>query len=603
MSKIPKNNQYNKRRISKTRNASIKNSDPYLNLLEDWDKVLLSNKLYRSKHLRSVINFLTGHISEDMPKEAILISRLSHYDEQIFEYYMDIINCYKSIVKSYEKISENLQFDDTKNILNGVLTVVLSRLREYQDLKIESCNPIYFEKKKIIDMYVSKFTDEAYFLCESDMSIEGTDEDILSFLYEKFFITLYTSYNRHLGNCIKALDRIEERTTLDTYQNLLKQEEDVFKSIIKIQINELEKQQSDSETLEELFYIIREAYQRLRKNMDDLEILQKESSTNLKNNKKTFESFENYLKDMLIKEHKIILSNVKPYKDQHEMDKIAFSNSLEKSLVKFAKRLKHNEKEYDIETILNSVKINNEKFAKNMIDIFSSIISYTISHESSLVSFEREFKIISGVTETLNIKIESIKENFNSFSNDISEISGNIKLPENLCSEITKLWKDEFSDMKAINKKVESFFNLAIKDNFYNFDAINLWLNEINLIILDIKKKDLNFKKEHLLFEITTFEDLINHSISRLKDSATTEMLMYVQVVEEANSQINTMLLNNNITPIIPEPHSLFSGKEHEVIMAERKEGFKKGEIIKVTNSGYREGDKVIVRASVIAAK
>ncbi len=54
---------------------------------------------------------------------------------------------------------------------------------------------------------------------------------------------------------------------------------------------------------------------------------------------------------------------------------------------------------------------------------------------------------------------------------------------------------------------------------------------------------------------------------------------------------------------IAPKPHDIFNGKEHEVIMAEKNNDFKKGEIIKLINSGYKNKNYIILRANVIAAK
>jgi len=47
----------------------------------------------------------------------------------------------------------------------------------------------------------------------------------------------------------------------------------------------------------------------------------------------------------------------------------------------------------------------------------------------------------------------------------------------------------------------------------------------------------------------------------------------------------------------------MFNPKEHEVLMAESNADFKKGEIVKVMNSGYRRKDLILLRANVIAAR
>ena len=54
---------------------------------------------------------------------------------------------------------------------------------------------------------------------------------------------------------------------------------------------------------------------------------------------------------------------------------------------------------------------------------------------------------------------------------------------------------------------------------------------------------------------------------------------------------------------IDPKPKDIFVAKEHDVLMAERVEGYKKGEIVKVMTKGYKNGNLVYIRSSVIAAK
>ena len=67
-------------------------------------------------------------------------------------------------------------------------------------------------------------------------------------------------------------------------------------------------------------------------------------------------------------------------------------------------------------------------------------------------------------------------------------------------------------------------------------------------------------------------------------------------------TELTAVLSRNGVEIIAPEPHDAFDGKAHEVMMAEPHEGFRKGEIVKVMNSGYRQDGVVLMRANVIAA-
>jgi molecular chaperone GrpE (heat shock protein) len=117
-----------------------------------------------------------------------------------------------------------------------------------------------------------------------------------------------------------------------------------------------------------------------------------------------------------------------------------------------------------------------------------------------------------------------------------------------------------------------------------------------------IDKAIQNFKKETLLYEVNTFEEILTYSVSRLRDSALSGVPRAVELLDGVAAALEMMLKKNYIIPIRPVPHDIFNAREHEVLMAEKQDGFNKGEIIKLLNSGYKHKDTVILRANVIAA-
>jgi molecular chaperone GrpE (heat shock protein) len=116
------------------------------------------------------------------------------------------------------------------------------------------------------------------------------------------------------------------------------------------------------------------------------------------------------------------------------------------------------------------------------------------------------------------------------------------------------------------------------------------------------------------LFEVTgvqtcalpifcTFEEILTHSVSRLKESANEAVTRIAARLRDTYGALEVLLRKNNITPIRPAPRDIFNGKEHEVLVAEKQDGFAKGEIIKLLGSGYRYNGQVLMRANVIAAR
>ena len=118
-----------------------------------------------------------------------------------------------------------------------------------------------------------------------------------------------------------------------------------------------------------------------------------------------------------------------------------------------------------------------------------------------------------------------------------------------------------------------------------------------------IEKASFRFKKETLLYEISTFEEILYHSVSRLRESPMPCIAVAVNMLDETFAKLETLLTEYSIAVIRPAAHEPFNGREHEVLIAEETEGFAKGEIVKVMTSGYKYKDQVILRANVIAAR
>ena len=241
--------------------------------------------------------------------------------------------------------------------------------------------------------------------------------------------------------------------------------------------------------------------------------------------------------------------------------------------------------------------------AQVVIQTFYSIVDYTKDTYDTLNQYEADFKIIKAVSDTLIIKIETIEESTKFFLEELADFcqGSNVQLPKYISSEIYKTWQAQFENYEPRSEEISSFFD-GIK--FTHSYLLLPWADKyVNERQVKFDKKILELKKNHILFEISTFNELLNYSISRLKLSEEIDILMYIQVVEEANSMINTTLVSYNIRSIVPKERDIFNAKEHEVIMTERSEDYKKGEIIRVSNQGYRQNDKVIIRANVIVAR
>lgn len=129
------------------------------------------------------------------------------------------------------------------------------------------------------------------------------------------------------------------------------------------------------------------------------------------------------------------------------------------------------------------------------------------------------------------------------------------------------------------------------------------FLDSVESIIQQHNRYDLSYLKNDLLFELRTFDELIEHSLKKLidheQDNARAVMAVMLGTMEKSRD----ILKAHAIELIIPHEHDKFDIKKHEVLLAEEAEGFVKGEVICCMSVGYQMKAQVIIRASVMAAR
>jgi len=275
-------------------------------------------------------------------------------------------------------------------------------------------------------------------------------------------------------------------------------------------------------------------------------------------------------------------------------------------------RLKKMFKPYSFNRTVNrmqKITRDNNSLASELCLCFSSITDYMSAHKEGLEACLR-WDIISGINETLLIKVEAIRENLAAFESD--------------GLDIIKSYKEEYQepDLEPLTEKAMEFLKMYydILDPAYIIEFVEDMLDyameskqagqmkgrakrlhEDRMSSL-IKRADL-FKKDDLLFELSTFEEIMNHSISRLREEGGGEIPAYIHRVDKAAEDIKDVLKKHNIMLIRPEPHQPFDPKEHEILVAESNEEFQKGQVIRLLNSGYKHNETILMRANVIAAK
>jgi len=185
-------------------------------------------------------------------------------------------------------------------------------------------------------------------------------------------------------------------------------------------------------------------------------------------------------------------------------------------------------------------------FAKTR-DALRSIMDQAVPTESP----EGQQDILKGIAETLEIKVESLREGLHEFRSN--------------CRAIIR---------EDISNRRVTLANCTFR-----------------------------FKKEILLHEICTYEEILTHSVSRLRQSPCPIAAGAAVLLDSTFDVLESILKKRSITIIRPATGTKFNAQEHEVLMAEKQDGFAAGEIIKVLTSGYGQKERVILRANVVAAR
>jgi len=282
-------------------------------------------------------------------------------------------------------------------------------------------------------------------------------------------------------------------------------------------------------------------------------------------------------------------------------------NNADLLIGKILSQLNLSDLQAESERKVNDLVFNARQTAETIICVFARQISFYRENSGYYLKLN-ENDIINGINETLIIKTEVLAENIAAFEEtkcnfNSGDLLFTIKERELLLEELFPVLRGKFF--------IETDENDIIMDAFYKDAAETKAITSYYKRIEDICQKEeeraqkavKRFYKDNVLFEISTFEEILQYSVTRLRESENENVQNYVDMIDECARIIENTLKEVGIAMIRPNPHEYFNGKEHEILMAEHIEGFAKGEIIKSIASGYRLNDQILIRANIIAAK
>jgi len=563
----------------------------------------------------------------ELERSAARFARLGTSDEIIFESLAKLMEVYQRVVELGSSIEHNDSAVHT--LMAGICEVLGSRLKEFDDIenKGECQNPVTQEKCEIINLAISNMcmqldnmargfittmqeerpdTWTGLYTSVLNSSIVVIDDTITNECLPK----IYTHFEEALRLCLAELDDLHGRKVAGLYTELIKREWEELGNIIKVQVMALESAAAEIDEPQEvdelsnvqlILNVLREAYQYLGPVIDEVQKLLQ--SPPVRHTGPEYEEFANVIKSALC-------SNQPEEIPPPHLDSNFFALLAEETIPLFDQvQMEFVNTTEQMQAIVNNDKLLAEEILSVFANAQKSLPMFTIE-DAQLQEGEDaqlQLNILKGIIETIEIKVESLHESIQSFKEDGLNLLGSFNDEKPIASHdeilgaqeaVQKAWLESPPELECV---AEFFATILHGDIFVPFqDRVK------KRIISYLEKADklaFRFKKEVLLYEICTFEEILTHSASRLRESHWDDMAAAERELTAAYSNLETLLENNSIIAICPAAHEPFNAFEHEILVAESLEGFAKGEIIKIINTGYKQNGKVILRANVVAAR
>lgn len=625
-------------------------NDKESRILKLWQAASNAADAFHARTLESALRAIKWSVAGKIDSAAGAFRSLSSCDEKIYEYYRKLLHYYNAVVMLCDGApAMGAAGGKTGEILSGIYSVAVSRLRQFEENTAvddgeAAGNPIKVEKKMLVaksvkafseafDMATYRFKPELYGEClfevrrrfaaaQGGLYYEGFGAGIAQGIYktteEKCFERFYELYTEALKAADRTLNDFFERQAAAYYNELLLNEHEVLSGIASVQIPALNAEaaalsEDAAKTAGGVASVILEAYKDLSSDVATLQSFFKNATHEENPAPEDFEEFSESLREAVLADF-----NTPMFEETREN----FNNRLALFKTAFTKELNLSveawlvsgamQKDYLGEARARCAELC--KMAADIRNVFYEIYEFFKSDEVFAKTSGNDGGISAGISETVEIKARSLDEAVEAFEAEAGQhlvtppVLPSADSPERveiveeaftaLINELVCFQRDDRRALSALKRRL-SFR----EDNpCFASDAERL-MKPLNKYVEIINGKITRFTKEHLLFEISTFEEIMNYSVSRLRESEDGSSARFAAFIDGCAERIAAILAENGIKLIKPAPHDIFNGREHEVLMAEKHEDFKRGEIIKLMNSGYRQGDAVILRANVIASK
>ena len=592
-------------------------------LWDKWHKLRATTEDALSLRAEEIFLALKNAACTQLAIDAALFARLGNKDEEIYGHLVNLMNTYRDVIELTDQGAK--ESPEAEPVLTGICEVLASRLKEFEDIretepqKSRGINPVTREKRGIIDgaiLYASRKADSMSSQFISDLQNNRpkdwealcagtiTIEEIIT---SDYFPAIYTDYQEGLRFCLTGLDDLHARKVAGLYTELIEREWEELSTIITVQVWHLETAIHGTETdnaftVNKILDILREVHQLTGPIIADFQKLLHTPQAVPTPCVSANEFFD------VLKKAITLESDSNKGGSPFITALSAEANGLFDKL-----RTDYMKATYQLQRITSSELLLAEEISNVFVKTKKQLTKLNIPNETpppgideKEIAIQRD--IVKGVYETIEIKIESLTDSFKEFNakglSIIKEFSTqglNVSNEERelAIEKVTAKWME---NPPTDFNKVLSFFEDCWNSDIYK-QTREKTKRQIDSYFEKIEKAALMFKKEMLLYEVCTYEEILTHSVSRLRETTWQCIQHTVTLLDTAHRDLEVILKKNNITVIKPKVHDMFNAFEHEILVAEKQEGFTKGEIIKTLNSGYRDKDQIILRANVVAAR
>ncbi|MCL2373502.1 MAG: nucleotide exchange factor GrpE [Defluviitaleaceae bacterium] len=581
-----------------------KNGKECLILWDRWQKLKATIEESMPQQVEEMFMHFKAAMGGQLSSDVARFAHLGSKDEEAYVHLLKMMEVYWAVISHAQQArGDNAEVNA---LLAGISEVLGSRLKDFEEISGGGANPVSVEKQGIV-ADACAFMGQA--LDSLAVQIAGDCENTNRWLeyavlasqppktmfIGQYLEKCYEIYQDSLRQALTSLDDIHSRNDARECTQLLQREWEEIGNIIKVQVPPLEAAKLDKTTeIHKLLTLLRELYQQTGPLVDELQKLLSTPPFR----PSPFISQEEFAK---------ILDavKIKPTTSVNK-DCRGFSNALVKQTNGLFARFGTDSAQaaYQMKKIISSNLLLAEEIKASFAKTLDKL-SKTTPQEATEA---QQLDILKGIIETIGIKIESMADSFVEFNETWQEKIRNFAMakPEihederkDIAQKVKVAW---FAATPESAESIGVFLDACWDEDFCK-PARDKNQRQIKSNLDKVEKAALQFKKEVLLYEVCTYEELLTHSVARLRDSAWEVAAEAAKLLDETFKVLETILKKSNITVIRPEAHEIFNAQEHEVLVAEKQEGFKKGEIIKMVTSGYRYGEQIVLRANVIAAR